>query len=63
MPNQAGVIPVTVQRIWLARGLKPHLVKIFKISVTVVNLYLNPPLRDGFSAGGCHCRRLYRTLT
>jgi len=41
-----------VQRIWSARGLKPHLVKTFKLSgdpqfegklVDVVGLYLNPP--------------------
>ena len=44
--------PATVQRIWSARGLKPHLIKNFKISndprfeeklVDVVGLYLNPP--------------------
>jgi hypothetical protein len=41
-----------VQRIWSARGLKPHLVTTFKISndprfeeklIDVVGLYLNPP--------------------
>ena len=47
-----GVSPATVQRIWSARGLKPHLVRTFKLSndkrfeeklVDVVGLYLNPP--------------------
>ncbi len=47
-----GVSPATVQRVWAARGLKPHLVKTFKLSndprfeeklVDVVGLYLNPP--------------------
>ena len=52
MAVSQGVSPSTVQRIWSARGLKPHLVKSFKISndkqfeeklVDVVGLYLNPP--------------------
>jgi len=52
MARHTGVSPATVQRIWSARGLKPHLVKTFKISndprfeeklVDVVGLYLNPP--------------------
>jgi transposase len=52
MAKAAGVSPATVQRIWSARGLKPHLVKTFKLStdpafeeklVDVVGLYLNPP--------------------
>ncbi len=52
MGKHAGVSPATVQRIWSARGLKPHLVKTFKISgdprfeeklIDVVGLYLNPP--------------------
>jgi transposase len=47
-----GVSPATVQRIWSARGLKPHRVETFKLSndqrfeeklVDVVGLYLNPP--------------------
>jgi transposase len=47
-----GVSPATVQRIWSARGLRPHRVKTFKLSndkrfeeklVDVVGLYLNPP--------------------
>jgi len=46
------VLPATVQRVWAARGLKPHLVKSFKLSndprfeeklVDVVGLYLAPP--------------------
>ena len=52
MAEATGVSPATVQRIWSARGLKPHLVKTFKLSndkhfdeklIDVVGLYLNPP--------------------
>jgi transposase len=52
MAAAAGVSPATVQRVWSARGLKPHLVATFKLStdkrfeaklVDVVGLYLNPP--------------------
>lgn len=52
MAKAVGVSPATVQRVWSARGLKPHLVKTFKLSndkrfeeklVDVVGLYLNPP--------------------
>src|SRR6266540_3548915 len=52
MARRAGVSPATVQRVWSARGLKPHLVETFKLSndkrfeeklVDVVGLYLNPP--------------------
>ena len=52
MAKKVGVSPASVQRIWSARGLKPHLVKTFKLSndrhfeeklVDVVGLYLNPP--------------------
>src|SRR3954466_14966890 len=52
MAKAAGVSPATVQRIWSARGLKPHLVKTFKLSndprfeeklVDGVGLYLDPP--------------------
>jgi transposase len=52
MAARAGVSSATVQRIWAARGLKPHRVKTFKLSndpkfeeklVDVVGLYLNPP--------------------
>jgi transposase len=54
MAKHAGVSRNTVQRIWKARGLKPHLVDTFKISndpafedklTDVVGLYLNPPER------------------
>jgi transposase len=54
MAKAAGVSPATVQRVWSARGLKPHLVKTFKLSndrrfeeklIDVVGLYLNPPDR------------------
>jgi len=52
MARAQGVSPATVQRIWSARGLKPHRVKTFKLSndkrfeeklVDIVGLYLNPP--------------------
>jgi transposase len=54
MAGQVGVSPATVQRVWAARGLKPHLVKTFKLSndprfeeklIDVVGLYLHPPDR------------------
>lgn len=32
MATAAGVSPASVQRIWSSRGLKPHLVKTFKLS-------------------------------
>lgn len=52
MAKRVGVSKDTVQRVWSARGLKPHLVKTFKLSndprfeeklIDVVGLYLNPP--------------------
>jgi len=52
MAKAKGVSPATVQRIWSARELKPHLVETFKLSndkrfeeklIDVVGLYLNPP--------------------
>ena len=52
MAKRAGVSSSTVQRVWSARGLKPHRVETFKLSrdprfeeklVDVVGLYLNPP--------------------
>ena len=52
MAKVVGVSPATIQRIWSGRGLKPHLVKTFKLSndplfeeklIDVVGLYLNPP--------------------
>jgi transposase len=52
MAAKVGVSPATVQRVWAARGLKPHLVTTFKLSndprfeeklIDVVGLYLNPP--------------------
>lgn len=52
MAERAGISSSQVQRIWSARGLKPHLVETFKLSndpqfetklVDVVGLYLNPP--------------------
>ena len=52
MAKKVGVSAATVQRVWAARGLKPHLVHSFKLSndprfeeklIDVVGLYLNPP--------------------
>jgi transposase len=52
MADRVGVSPATVQRIWSARGLKPHQIDTFKLSndsrfeeklIDVVGLYLNPP--------------------
>src|SRR5882724_12909036 len=52
MAAAAGISYSSVQRIWHAHGLKPHLVKTFKVSrdknfvakvEDVVGLYLNPP--------------------
>ena len=52
MAASAGISYSSVQRIWRAHGLKPHLIKTFKISrdknfaakvEDVVGLYLNPP--------------------
>ncbi|MFD7009972.1 IS630 family transposase, partial [Rhodococcus jostii] len=54
MAEAVGVSKDTVQRVWSARGLKPHRVETFKLSndprfedklVDVVGLYLNPPER------------------
>ena len=54
MAKAQGVSPATVQRIWAAHGLKPHLVRTFKLSNDphfveklhdVVGLYVNPPDR------------------
>ncbi len=53
MADVAKVSPTSVHRIWVANGLKPHLVRTFKLStdplfeeklVDVVGLYMNPPL-------------------
>ena len=52
MAKRAGVSSASVQRIWSARGIKPHLMKTFTLSndrhfeeklIDVVCLYLNPP--------------------
>jgi hypothetical protein len=54
MANHAGVSAEMVRRIWVAHGLKAHLVRTFKVSTDpefvaklrdVVGLYLNPPER------------------
>ena len=54
MAAAQGVSKDTVQRIWSARGIKPHLIRTFKLSndpdfeaklLDVVGLYLNPPDR------------------
>ncbi len=52
MAKKVGVSPATVQRVWAARGLKPHMVHSFKLSndprfeeklIDVVGLYVAPP--------------------
>ena len=52
MAKAVGISYTSVQRIWRAHGLKPHLIKTFKVSrdknfvakvEDVVGLYLNPP--------------------
>lgn len=52
LARELKVSPAMVQRVWQANGLKPHLVKTFKVSndrqfiekmTDVVGLYLNPP--------------------
>ncbi len=52
LAKELGVTQSMVQRVWKANGLKPHLVKTFKVSNDphfeeklrdVVGLYLNPP--------------------
>jgi transposase len=52
LAKEVGVSKATVQRIWSAHGLKPHLAKTFKVSNDprfaekvrdVVGLYLHPP--------------------
>src|SRR5467141_457022 len=52
LAKAAGISDTSVQRIWSAHGLKPHLVKTFKLSndkrfvekvQDVVGLYLDPP--------------------
>ena len=52
MAERVGVSKDTVQRVWSARGLRPHLVKTLKLSndprfeeklIDVVGLYLDPP--------------------
>ncbi len=54
MAEEVGVSKDTVQRVWSARGLKPHLVGTFELSndprfeerlIDVVGLYLDPPER------------------
>ena len=52
MASAAGISEASVRRIWHAHGLKPHLVRTFKLSrdpqfteklADIVGLYLNPP--------------------
>lgn len=52
MAAAVGVSEATVRRIWHAHGLKPHLIRTFKVSndpqfveklEAIVGLYLNPP--------------------
>ena len=55
MAKAQGISEATVRRIWKRHGLKPHLIKTFKVSrdeqfiaklYDVVGLYLNPPDRS-----------------
>jgi len=52
LASAAGLSPATIRRIWKQHGLKPHLIRSFKLSrdprfvdklQDVVGLYLNPP--------------------
>lgn len=52
MAKELGVNQSMIHRVWVANGLKPHLVKTFKVSNDpnfekklrdIVGLYLNPP--------------------
>ena len=52
MAAEVGIAPSSVHKIWRAHGLKPHLVKTFKLSrdanftekvEDIVGLYVNPP--------------------
>jgi len=54
MARQVGLSPASVQRIWAANEIKPHLTRTFKLSRDpnfeakfwdVIGLYLNPPDR------------------
>jgi transposase len=54
MAAEMGISPSSVGRIWVEAGLKPHLVRTFKVSndpqfeekvTDIVGLYLNPPDR------------------
>ena len=55
MAKAQGVSRMTVQRVWDRHGLKPHLIRNFKVSRDkqfvdklhdIVGLYLNPPVRS-----------------
>ena len=52
LADELGCSRMMVQRVWKANGLKPHLVRTFKVSndphfaqklIDIVGLYLNPP--------------------
>jgi hypothetical protein len=52
MARAAGISPASVQRLWAASDIKPHLSRTFKLSNDtrfeekfwdVIGLYLNPP--------------------
>jgi transposase len=54
MAKAVGIAPSSVQKIWQAHGLKPHLLRSFKLSndpafteklIDIVGLYLDPPDR------------------
>lgn len=54
MAKEVGISPATVQRIWAANDIKPHLINTFKLSNDpefetkfwdVIGLYLDPPVK------------------
>jgi hypothetical protein len=72
MAKAAGVSPATVQRAWSARGLKPHLVRTFKLSddrrfddklIDVVGVYLNLHFIPTSSSWLNMVERWFRELT
>ena len=72
MAKATGVSAATVQRVWHARGLKPHLVENFKLSndkrfeeklVDVVGLYMAPRTRPWSSVSTNYAKlRIIRLL-
>lgn len=72
MAREVGISPDSVHRIWRANDIKPHLVKIFKVSNDkrfeekfwdVIGLYLDPPEKALVLCCDekCQCQALERT--